>query len=530
MYYRLDDHDPIVGTAGAATAAASQMIGGLNGELTAAIASSSTKCPIHANNFQELAEFKRFSNKQKQSVINVSQNYLHDRHMIRVLLHEMLKSKTATESLTAIASTSTSTSTITNQQTTSNSAYASQPDTERGRKKRKVYKLVDSAAEKSISRLYERAINYLAQHTSECTIELSTPEQHRWLHTAYDVQTNYSNGNDSDFQQEEIALNTVAACVQTKFSSVAVSTMTAPTDATRGVDVSFELLAKPFSKLQFGEENGMVDETRQPHHQEQQEQRLQHQQHQQHQQQLQSTQNAYRGLVEHLKNPINRVAVKLLDFVFLNAHECWTVWNEILDRAIRVYRAKSLYPVKDSVYDITVVNGNACHREKTRKTYDPLIAAYNYDDDDDYGYNHSSIERDAIFPHHTHGLITKVGVLIDFVLSFRILMRHSIIACCYAIKREAVHRTHYTKKHDCQFPATSQGVYHELFLTSKLGHDLVCNLPVTTEEEAMQWLVTYQEMRDLLLQRKNIPFTDRLRQHLQLLSGGAYGGFNLSLN
>jgi hypothetical protein len=376
-------------------------------------------CALHTDNFQLLVDlYKKLNEKEQREIIDLATSHVHDRHMIRIILHESAKKGAG-------------------------SADNGPQITDDGRKRRKVYKLLDSSSTRSIARLYEQALQYLKQHATGCetTIDLH--------HVANDVQTNYTNGDDDDFSAEEHNLNPLSGHVQQRFYSIEnATTMASHYDASRPIDVSFRFAS-----------SSAASSSSQP-----------------------TPSSSNNQLIEYLTNPVHKHAIKLLDFVFVDARECWTLWNDVMDRAISVHRVKRMYPIKDSLYDVTVLY------DRTERT---------------------------IFPHHTHGLITKLGLLVDFVLSFRVLMQHSIIACCYAIKREAAHRTHYAKKHECQFPATSQGVYQELFLTSKYGHDLVCNLPVNSAESAVYWLTVYQETREMMLEKKKIDgFSDKLAQHL----------------
>lgn len=389
-------------------------------------------CVVHANNFRLFADLhKRFDEKEQQEIFRIANEHVHDRHMIRVLLHE---------------------------HATRGRRNDGPQTTEDGKKRRKVYKLLDSSSRKSIAHFYEEALIYLKQHGNECAITNDL-----LYHVSGEVQTNYTNGDDEDFRTDEYNFNPVARHVDEKFFSIEhANTMFSVYEASRPIEVSFRItLSHPRRNANNGNDNG--DNHRR-------ERNL---------------------LIDYLTHPAHRTAVKLLDFVFLDARECWALWNDVMDRAISVHREKRLFPIKDSLYHITVL-------------YEPVGR--------------------TIFPHHTHGLVTKVGLLVDFVLSFRVLMQHSIIACCYAIKREATHRTHYTKKHDCHFPATSQGVYQELFLTSKYGHDLVCNLNVDGRESALHWLRLYQETRELMLEKKKIDaFTDKLQHLLHDFTDHGYG-------
>lgn len=430
-------------------------------------------CTLHANVFRLMNDFKQLPYQQQMRVHKYVSEYIHDRHVIHALLYDWLNNGGKKD----------------------NDRYDYDDDDDhdgllRSKKRRKIYKLVDSSSSRSVAKIYERYLSFLNGHRNVCRLMIVKTSRNGTTadtrddeytddrrygsfayavptsleHVSYYVHTNYSSGSDTDMREDELRENPMARFVSDlRFVSVDACTLDYP-DVSRALDTVVTLQ--------------MMDVVRR---------RSAH-----YSSSLNAQLDGSSELIVYLKQPIHRMVVKLLDFVFFEAEECWSLWNDVLDRCLSIHSERSLYPIKDSLYEIVMI------QDDTNAT---VIASF-----------------------HTHGLLTKLGTLVDFVNSFRLLMRYSILCCCYGMKRQAVHRMNYTRKHECCWPAASQGVYHELFLTSKQGHDLLCNLSVNCSADAFKWLATFEQTRDMLCTRKKIRYTDRLKRHLNELEP-TYGGF-----
>lgn len=150
--------------------------------------------------------------------------------------------------------------------------------------------------------------------------------------------------------------------------------------------------------------------------------------------------------------------LSLLNFAFFNGMECWSFWNHTVLLAIKCYNTFGLYPINDSLVSISVVLLN---------------------------------NGENVFV-HDRGITTKLGTLTEFAQSLQFLMKICVVSCCYAINRRSTVRNNYNAKHRCWFPAKTNGIYNELFTTTRYGHDLLCNNKIQTYKDSVKWLKLYE--------------------------------------
>lgn len=184
-------------------------------------------------------------------------------------------------------------------------------------------------------------------------------------------------------------------------------------------------------------------------------------------------QQVYEQLREYVEHPIHQVAICILNYVVTDGRECWSIWSDILSRALTTYQRFHAYPVKDSLFGLIMMPWASDSRAE--ETFLGVPA---------------------------HGGLTKLGGLVDFVRSFRLLMRTTILCGCYGLRRKTKSRLNYTQKHECCLPANSRSVYNEIFMTSKNGHDLMCTMPLNSVCSCFEWLVLFEQTRKLLLLRQ----------------------------
>lgn len=506
----------IVAAAGAANAVAAAT--------TATTTTSTNRCVLHQNVFDLLPEFSRLSNRQRIALIDYCAEFVPRRHLVYALLRELYEDM--------------------NRRSTANPKH------------RKVYKLVNSSSNKSIAKLYEFYLRNLHDYSYECELQEVNPQDESYRHITRSVHTNYTNGDTTDMRDEELSSYKGWALVDDTLSRIDFldfehETMSS-TDASRCVDVqlTIRLPLQATPKLSGG--LGQNNQQQQQHlmlfdddnddydydddyevddldgdggfygfddgndyyydqygrRQLRRRRQLPRRQQRPRKKLKSSSQRVSSDnldasnsrLLQYVELPIHRQTIKLLDYVLESGHECWTLWSETLWRALQTYRQKRLYPIKDSLYDLLMVPLNH-DNPNTTTTYVSVPA---------------------------QGGITKLGSLIDFVLSLRHLMRMTMICGCYGMLRQASERMNYTQKHDCCLPATSQGVYQEVFLTSKIGHELMCTSPLDTNKHCVKWLALFDRAGSMCWRDRDSDDNRRrqaLRMHLVELSGSS--GFTL---
>lgn len=317
----------------------------------------------------------------------------------------------------------------------------------RDAKRRNAHKLINSNAERSIEVLYCEWLDFLLTHRSQCSL-LEKNESDQLWHVDNGVTTNYTRGFDGYRNAEEQKFNSRAKNV--KIVTPEQNTMNT-IEPVYTVNV-YSYLGKLSSEWLENVELSRRDETSQE----------------------------YLFVETFLKNSVHARAIKLLDFTFANGSECWLFWNQVLDRCLLVYQHLGFFPVKDSVYDLTVV---------------------------------ADENSDTVHAVPSHGGLTKLGNFTDFAQSFRILMQMSILGCCYvSAKKGPSDRLNYTKQHNCVFPAASQHAYNEIFLTSKFGHDLLCNSSMQNTDECLRWMKTFAQTRADIARIKSLRVSDKLEQ------------------
>lgn len=172
-----------------------------------------------------------------------------------------------------------------------------------------------------------------------------------------------------------------------------------------------------------------------------------------------------------------RYHMRLLDFAFANGGECWNLWCHVLGQVLDVHDETRMWPRGDSVTRVAV------------------LVERPGSNDESYRFVHE------------HGLVTKLSPrLVSFVRAYRRLMRHTVIACCFAVRRAGGRlRTAYTKRHECTFPAMSQNVYVELFLTTGIGHDLLCLRRLKSHDDGVEFLrETMRALKNVVSVRPNL--------------------------
>lgn len=383
---------------------------------------NATNCPLHENLYARVAfYFGRLSVEQQLKLLEYAWGFIHPRHLVRLILSELHADKTKP------------------------------PRT--GGKTRKVHKLVNSNAERSIETLYGEWFDFLSTHKQGCDLMEKKQSDQLW-HVDRGVTTNYTRGFDEYRNAEEQKFDTRA--INVKIVTPEQNTMDSLEPVYR-VNV-FAFLGNLDSDWPDEEAVESVAE---------------------------KTNAEYLFVESYLKSSVHARVIKLLDFAFLDGDECWTLWNQVLDRCLTVRQHTGFFPIKDSVYELTM-----------------MVADEN---------------SDAIRPAPLHGLLTKLGNFVDFAQSFRILMQMSVLSCCYLSggKKGPSDRLNYTKQHNCVFPAASQHAYNQIFLTSKFGHELLCNLSMHNTQECLWWLKVFNQTRAEIARIKSLRVSDKLEQFLE---------------
>lgn len=521
----------------------------------------SSRCVLHENLFTQMEALKHMSANEQDDMLDLCDSFVHERNAMHALIRDVIKQRKPIEI---------------------EAATTAEATTDRnGKKKRKIYKLIDSNSSKAIANMYKQQLNFLHNYSGSCTIRATNNYNLMgYMHKSKEVYTNFSGGTDQDMIDEEksVAGSTADLLEYIQFQNIDRSYLKF-TDASRMVNVRILFTSTPTvmagnmydmprhsqagfknrknrrNRSRYTNKHGAVDvddddddddyddnyddniemddsdqsntEDDDDDDDDEDNNKIVTAKYRKRTGSATAATAAAKTneskklrlkkkqLMKYIQHPIHQTAIKLIDFVFFNATECWNLWNDVLDRCLQVFQHRRMYPIKDSLYRIIMV-AIRCNSNGTRLSTES-------------GWWYGKDATEKIVPIHEHGLLTKLGLLVDFVNSFRVLMRQTLLCCCYAINRQATHRLHYTKKHVCHFPATSQGVYQELFLTSRIGHDLVCNLPCDTTKHCYKWLVTYQQAREIVYHQKRFTFTDRLRQHLSVLTDDYHGGFYANL-
>lgn len=427
---------------------------------------STQRCALHVNLFTVLDDFAKLHVDRQLALLEWAADYIPTRHLVHSLFREQYEEH--------------------KQRGTAS---------EKGRR-RKVYKLVNSSSGRSVAKLYRSFWRFLTGYSDSC--ELS--ENDAQTHTTRSVHTNYSCGDTLEMGEEEAELNAGhrPSTVDTvSFHDYDHSTM-GTYDASRCIDVAV-MLEKPVTVLP---PPSIVQQTpelfarkwklqQQQQHSKKSKRNLNDCYDDDDDDSLDEEDSALRRVVAYLEHPIHRHAIKLLDFVLVSGDECWELWGETVRRALVVHREKRLYPIKDSLFDLWMLESV----EDRSSRYVGMPG---------------------------NGLLTKLGSLLDFCLSLRQLMRLCMVCGCYGMPRQATERMNYTQKHDCCLPATAQGVYQQIFLTSKVGHELMCTLPLTAKKHCLKWLAMFEHARTAL-HGDDHDESSLLRHHLSELGFG--GGF-----
>lgn len=411
--------------------------------------SRTDECLLHANLFTLVRDFGKLPTATRLKILDYAYQYIHPRHLIRLLLAELDAEARVTR-------------------------RRSVTDT------RNAYKLYNSHSNRSIARVYNAWLSFLLNDQQQrqrgiaaaatvagsaaCTLH---DEAGLVRHVTPRVSTNYSDGNDATFVEDEQQL---VAALRSPTVQIVLRSVDEPSmhshEASRvaSLELRFVTQDRPPRLTLTDSDNAPLSSATATERQRDRE--------------LLTRINAY------LEHAVHTRAIKLLDFALVSGYECWTLWNDTLDRALQVYNRRRLYPVKSSLFHLGIV---------------------------------VSVGVATASAVHLHGLNTNLGLLVNFVQSLRMLMHMSLLSCCYGMQRKALDRLNYTKQHDCAFPAASQGVYNQLFLTSKLGHELLCNAPVNTSRECVAWLLLYRETRRLVFERQGWSHSGLLDAHLAML-------------
>lgn len=456
-------------------------------------------CALHANPFKLLTVVQRLSPRDRLRATEYAREFIPARHLIHALLrdaaaeHDRLAAKRGHNRNNGGDYWSTTGLAVDEHTRLIDAADKNQYNnngTVDGKKKRRVIRLLNSTSNRSVAHVYESYWRSLQQYRDSCRLQ---PD---WQHTAYGVHTNFSHGDDTEMAEEENELMSLSAAKPFPFGATAYSTITntdaaaadartmnnatsaQPRFAFRSVDQPTGTSTKATRKIDVATIDGMVRD----HYTDEFDDDDDDVNDDNYDRGARKTTSPSIALFAYMQHPIHRRAIHSLNYALRSGDECWSLWGETVDRALRVYRVRRLYPVKDSLFDLTVVLGERRH------VAIPL-----------------------------HGITTKVGSLLDFTVSLRQLMRHTMLTACYELRKSTRQRSHYTSRHECTLPANSQGVYHEVFLTGRQGHDLLCRIELTDTPRARQWLWLFEETREMMAGRGVFEHTATLRQHLTML-------------